>query len=108
MLNFLFDIVAREIVLSKGSHGDFVTTANPSIQDGGALLYSKGTNLRNLMAGVDINTIVNGGAGSATPAHELNRWQAQALNDGATIAKWTSTPVQPTGQFAFTSEISYL
>lgn len=108
MLDFLFDIIKREIVLSQGTHGDFVTTVNPSVQNGGALLYSRGTNLRNLIAGIDINTIVNGGAGSPAPAFELNRWKAQALNDGATKAKWTAGDVQFNADFQFTTIISYL
>lgn len=108
MLDFLFDIVAREIVLTQGTHGDFVTTTNPSVQDGGALLYSRGVNLRNLMAGIDIDSIINGGAGSPAPAFELNRWKSQALNDGATVAKWNAGTVQPNGEFAFTVQVSYL
>lgn len=108
MQDFLFDIVAREIVLTDGTHGDFVTTTNPSVQDGGAILYSRGVNLRNPMVGIDIDSIVNGGAGSPTPAFDLNRWKSQALTDGATTAKWTAGAVQPNGEFAYTIQVSYL
>lgn len=105
MLDFKFDMVNREIVL--GPDGDFVLTTNPSVQNGGSLAYSSGASVAHPEAGVDIERLLNGGAGTPAPALELNRWQTQTEADGATIALWESNPLQA-GPFKFKLKVSYL
>lgn len=105
MLDLLYDIVKREIVLAP--NGDLVTTTNPSVQNGGALLYSSGANIDVPDAGIDIERLLNGGAGNPSPSFELNRWRTQAINDGATLAEWKSNPLNA-GPFKFEIQISYL
>ena len=107
MQDFLFDIVKREIVLSEGTHGDFVLTNNPSIQNGDGLLYSRGANLRNPMMGVGIEELVNAGAGADTSTYEMNRWKAQVALDGGK-GTWTSKPVSALGDFVYTTKVNYL
>lgn len=106
MMDLLFDITQREIVLSKGSHGDFVTTSNPSVQNGGMLLFSRGCNLSNPMMGIGIEEIVNAGAGAPTATYEMNRWKAQVALDGGK-ATWSSIP-SANNNFDFTGNVDYL
>lgn len=92
MYDLQFDITTREIVLSDplGSESlDVVTTDNPSVQNGGILLYARCPNVVYPMFGIGIEDIMN--TNSAAAAFEMNRWQQQAKLDGATIAKWTAT-----------------
>lgn len=100
MNDILFDIVNREIVLKKN---DFELTANPSVQNGGILLYSRCGNPDLPMLGVGIIEII--GAGGSKEAYEMNRWQAQTLGDGASIAKWKA--VNPAGQADIGIMVSY-
>lgn len=104
MLDLLFDITKREIVLSKGTHGDFVTTTNPSIQNGGGLAYSRGANLRKPMMGIGIEEIVNAGAGVSTATAEMNRWKSQVALDGGR-GTWKTLPGPA---FTFQIDVNYL
>ena len=100
-MDILFDITTREIVFKNN---DFETTENASVQNGGILLYSKAANPLVPMNGVGILDVINGDMSNAT--FELNRWQTQAKNDGATIATWTAEPKN--GSAKILTEISYL
>jgi len=100
MKDILFDITTREIVMKNN---DFATTENPSVQNGGIILYSQCANPLVPMMGVGILNIINGNMTKA--AYELNRWQAQAKTDGATIATWTAEPIG--GSANIHTDISY-
>lgn len=100
MLDIQFDPVAREIVMSDG---DFATTTNPSEQNGAALLYGRGFNTTNPMTGVGIEDII--GANGSKMALEMNRWKQMAINDGATISKWSTAIVNNVAEIQ--QEISY-
>lgn len=92
MLDIQFDITTREILLSAplGSDSlDVITTDNPSVQNGGILLYARCPNVVYPMFGIGIEDIIN--TNSAAAAFEMNRWQQQTKLDGATIAKWSAT-----------------
>jgi hypothetical protein len=96
-----FDIVTREIVMKDN---DFTTTENPSVQNGGILLYSRCTNLGQPMAGIGMEEVI--GADMTKTAYELNRWQQMAKDDGATIAKWSAIQL-PNNVVGFQTEVSY-
>ena len=101
MLDVAFDIVTREIVMKDN---DFATTDNPSIQNGGILLYSRCARLQFPMAGIGIEYLM--GADMTIAAFEMNRWQIMAKNDGATIARWSAVPFID-NQVAIQTEVSY-
>lgn len=100
MNDITFDIVNREIVLKNN---DFEQTVNPSVQNGGILLYSRCANPVLPILGIGILEVIN--AGMSKVAYELNRWQSQAKDDGATIAGWKSNPVN--GSADIITDISY-
>lgn len=104
MLDFQFDFVNREIVLSEGTHGDFVTTSNPSDQIAVAMAYSRGVNLRNPTVGIGIQEIENAGAGEPTGPYEMNRWKAQIAADGGR-GTWKQLPGPG---FNFQMNVNYL
>lgn len=102
MQDLQFDIVTRELVMDKN---DFVITKNPSIQNGGNLLYSRGANPLLPMYGIGlIPEVIEGNAKVLT--YEMNRWKFQAVQDGATLAQWTATPGQRNSSTEI--DISYL
>lgn len=87
MNDIAFDITTREIFMQKD---DFLTTTNPSVQNGGILLYGRGMNPLLPMFGIGlIPEVIEGNTRDFT--YELNRWQAMAILDGATLAKWTAS-----------------
>lgn len=84
---------------------DFGLTQNPSVQNGGILLYGRCFSPLEPMFGIGlIPEIINGPAPAL--AYEENRWVSQATIDGATIAKWSST-LAPGGANTF-NDVSYL
>jgi hypothetical protein len=88
MKDLQFDIITREIVMVNN---DFATTKNPSIQNGGILLYSKGANPLLPLFGIGlIPEVIEGNAKVLT--YEMNRWKFQAVQDGATLAQWSAIP----------------
>eukprot|EP01037_Dinobryon_pediforme_P011474 gene11474-11570_t len=92
-----FDIIKRDIVMTgSGDTSDFVLTQNPSVQNGGILLRSKVAILNNPMYGIGLVEEVMGSHASIV-TRELNRWKAQCMQDGATIAKWNAS-ITPQGQ----------
>lgn len=91
MFDILFDIVKQEIVFSSDGDpsSDFETTDNPSVQNGGILLYARVPNNQSIMSGIGFGEQVMSGKMDKV-AFELSRWQAQATLDGATLASWTA------------------
>lgn len=102
MKDLLFDPIKHDMVMS--STGDFTTTSNPSVQRGAIFLNARCFNHSNPSLGVSINTTFNGDLAVLT--YEMNRWQAQCLADGATVAKWSVKMVN--GQPQVTTEVSWL
>lgn len=86
MFDIKFDITNREVFMLNG---DFVATSNPSVQNGGILLYGRCIDPINPTVGIGIEEGIN--ANGNKMAFELNRWQSMAIADGATIAKWTAS-----------------
>ena len=92
MLDLKFDIRTRELVLTDG---DFVSTENPSIQNGGIIQFSRCAFLSNPMLGIGMEDVIN--ANDVKTAYEMNRWQQQAKSDGATVARWTAKKIENNG-----------
>lgn len=102
MKDLAFDIRTRQVVLKNG---DFVITTDPSEQNGGILLLSKGANTRLPIFGIGlVPAVINGSLKNLV--FQLNRWQQQAYQDGATEAKWTMKPVG--GVASVVTQITYL
>jgi len=106
MTDILFDIKTREIIMFKPgtSVEDVVLTDNPSVQNGGILLFSRVANVTMPIGGIGMEQVMNGSTYNA--AFELNRWKAQAYKDGAKIASWKSSTVN--NQLNFVTDQSYL
>lgn len=100
MNDLLFDIVTREVVIKAN---DFETTVNPSVQNGGILLYSRCSNLSAPMVGIGILEIINGPL--SRMVFEMNRWQQQLVNDGGR-GKWSSKPIA--GAQEIDTQVNYL
>lgn len=108
MNDILFDIITREIVLTDSlftTDLDFKTTDNPSVQNGGICLFGRCINLSYPMFGIGMEEPM--GANMNKMAYELNRWQTQVKNDGATVATWKAVYIQP-NKADFETDISYL
>ena len=104
MFDIEFDITTREIFFNDGPSGDFISTTNPSVQNGGILLYARTPNLTNPILGIGIEQIMNSNSANAT--FEMNRWKAQAVTDGATIATWEGTQIA--GGLDIKESVNYL
>lgn len=103
MNDLAFNLVTREITfLPDGS--DFAVTAHPSVQNGGILLYALCPNPDLPMYGIGLFPEIAGGT-SQLLVYFLNRWQQQAYQDGATVAKWSIKSVN--GQEALVTQVSY-
>lgn len=85
MTDIEFDVINREIVLA--GNGDFSVTANPSVQNGGIILLSRCGIINSPMLGVGLEDVIN--APTSKTAYELNRWQNQCVQDGATVAQYS-------------------
>lgn len=101
LLEILFDINARDCIMTNG---DFTTTSNPSVQNGGLLLLSRATNIFNLLMGIGINQVRGGTVAQA--AYEMNRWVQQVKLDGGQ-ANYTATPTGPMS-CSFNWNVNYL
>ena len=93
MQDIYFDITQRDIDLD--STGDFVLTQDPSVQNGGIIQFSRCAFITNPMLGIGMESVVN--TNSLKTSVEMNRWQNQAVNDGATIAQWSSNIIGGSG-----------
>ena len=108
MLDIMFDITTREIQMSDALFSgdeDFLLQDNPSVQNGGILMYGRAFNLDFPMAGIGAEENIN--APASKMAYEANRWQQMAKADGATIAKWT-TEIVGLNQINIHQQVSYL
>lgn len=104
MDDILFDIVNREIVISgAGSNSDFELTTNPSVQNGGSLMYSRGANIALPIFGIGVEDFINGNMTNA--AKELARWQQQVIQDGGR-GSYKSNP--NTNEIDFILDVNYL
>jgi hypothetical protein len=90
----------------SGANSDFEMTNNPSVQNGGNLLYSEGANPLAPMFGVGLIPEVIGGPVPDFVV-EMNRWVSQALLDGATLSRWSTKPVNG-NNISMLTEVSYL
>ena len=86
MLDLAFDIETREV---QTENGDFQIAENPSIQNGGILLYSQNALILNPTLGIGINGVI--GSPVSKVAYEMNRWKKQAMDDSAKNASYTIT-----------------
>jgi len=100
MFDIFFDITARDI---SYVNGDFVTTTNPSTQNGGIIELSRCAILTNPMLGVGLEENINSHPNEG--ALLMNRWKQQCLNDGATIATWTNKTIG--NNLNITANVSY-
>lgn len=81
MEDILFDIITREIDFSgNGPSSDFELTQNPSVQNGGNIMYSRAANVEKPIFGIAVEQFINGNMTNA--ARELARWQQQVVADG--------------------------
>lgn len=87
MYDIQFDVVTREIVMKDN---DFLTTSNPSIQNGGILLYSRCCHLSHPMAGIGVEEVM--GSDLTKTTFEMNRWQQMVKDDSATKVGWKAVP----------------
>lgn len=99
-MDILFDPITRDIVL-KGN--DFITTDNPSVQNGGILLYARASNLLRPDFQIGIEEVMGSNMGKVT--YEMNRWKAMANADGATLVNWSAS--NSGNDFGLNLNISY-
>lgn len=106
MQDILFDIITREVVMFKEATPteDMKLTSNPSVQNGGILLFSRCANVTNPIPGIGMEQVMNGNSYNAT--FEMNRWKQQCLADGATLATWNG--VTENNVLKFTTDQSYI
>lgn len=91
----------------SGSTGDFATTDNPSVQNGGILLTSRVAILSSPMNGAAVFEQAMGGHISDA-TKELNRWKAMCITDGAKMAKWNGS-LSPAGLLTLeTIDVNYI
>ena len=86
MTDLLFDPVTRDLVIKDG---DFVVTDNPSIQNGEVMKNAHAFSTRNPIYGIGLERVIN--SGLSTVNFEMNRWQAQCLQDKATKASFKAS-----------------
>ena len=86
MFDLKFDIVTREIAWQNN---DFVIEENPSEQNGGIILYSRAAIIQSPISGIGLEQVINSGLNKTT--YEMNRWQQQVKQDGASVATWSAT-----------------
>lgn len=102
MIGIHFDIVTQEITFKNN---DFELTENPSVQNGGIIEISRCAFIETPMLGIGLTDFIN--SNSSTASFEMNRWQFQCKNDGATKATWKGTVMSGNG-IQVTTDISYL
>ena len=87
MNDIFFDITTMELVIKDG---DFVLNPNPSVQNGGLILYTKNAFLNTPLLGIGINSMRN--LSKNDNLKSLYTWQQQVIADGAESASATQTP----------------
>jgi hypothetical protein len=105
MTDILFDVVARDLILTDN---DFTVTdqAQTSVQNAGIILESRVSNLLQPQVGIGFNSQVMGGDVAQASA-QLSRCVSQILADGALQANWVSIPPPPNTQFDFSLSANY-
>lgn len=101
MFDIKYDIEAQDVVMKDG---DFATTTNPSVQNGGILLLFRAFNVNNLILGIGVNQIRGGSVLQAN--YEMNRWKQQVYTDGGRANVITKT--DQSGNTNFGWEANYL
>ena len=81
MSDIKFDIETMELVIENG---DFVLELNPSVQNGGLILYTKNAFLIYPLLGIGINSMRN--LNQSQIQKLLYKWQSQVVADGANSA----------------------
>jgi hypothetical protein len=90
MEDILFDIITREIVFEgKGDDSDFELTQNPSVQNGGIIMYGRAFNIYRPIFGIAVEEFINGNQTNA--GAQMSRWQSQVIADGGKGTYKTST-----------------
>lgn len=69
--------------------GGFITTSNPSVQNGGLILQARAFNSLNPILGIGINQVRGGSVLQAN--YEFNRWKQQVVADGGRASVSTVT-----------------
>lgn len=100
MKDLQYDIKARDLVVSNG---DFVTTDNPSVQNGYLILAFRGINSKNPILGINVNQVSRGSVLQAN--YEFNRWRQQVVQDGGRASITSTTDVE--GNVTFKWTVSY-
>lgn len=103
MEDILFDLVSREIVFSgSGNNSDFDLTQNPSVQNGGVIMYGRAFNIYQPIYGIGVEEFMNGNMTNA--AAQLARWKQQVQADGGK-GSYTSKPIP--NDIDFTIDVEY-
>lgn len=104
MEDILFDLITREIVfIGVGDNSDFELTQNPSVQNGGNIMYSRAANIYKPIFGIAVEEFINGNATNA--ATQLARWKQQVQADGG---KGSYTSVPNEREIDFKIDVDYL
>lgn len=99
-----FNIITREIDFTGvGNNSDFTLTQNPSVQNGGIIMYSRAANIYLPIFGIAVEQFINGNQTNA--AKELARWKQQVVQDGG---KGTYTSVPNVNELDFDLKVDYL
>lgn len=98
MLDILFDIAKRDVVLQNG---DFVKTTSPSAQNGSLILTSRCAYVASPLLGIGILDLLN--SNGSKVIYEMNRWKQQVKDDGGR-ATWSTD--NKTG-IPFIAEVNY-
>jgi hypothetical protein len=88
MGDLFFDPIARDLVITDG---DFTFTDNPSIQNAEIMKDAHCFSILKPIFGIGLQRVMN--APVRVVNFEMNRWQQQVLQDGATKANFTITIV---------------
>jgi hypothetical protein len=78
MGDLLFDPVTRDLVIKDG---DFVLTTDPSIQNGSIMRDAHCFSIQKPIFGIGLERVIN--SDLSVVNYEMNRWQQQCIQDGA-------------------------
>lgn len=101
--DIVFNPITRDLEFAPD--GDFLTTDNPSTQNGTILLEARCMNILQPQFGIGFNSQVLGG-NTSQAAFQLNRWNSQILADGGK-SSWVRKPNTENVQFDFIANVNY-
>lgn len=101
--DIVWNVQTRDIEFA--TDGDFLTTDNASVQNGGILLEARCMNILFPAAGIGFNSQVLGG-NTSQAAFQLNRWVSQVRADGG-VANWKRNTNPPNINFDFSADVNY-